>query len=180
MTPSASHCSNNDPHGWFCGRATHLRSELGSNSPILISTGGAGGDYSHGCTFLSAITSCPAVDAISIHRYASVPGNWKGSTGGWISQAKGKKVFVEEWGIDATKYARNSAFPSEVRDMNAAGLPGLYWQILPPVSGGCSYDPKTDNGDHFGIFTDGSVDLASPIKEAASSTGAQDWKGSVY
>ena len=180
MTPSGSNCKNGDPNGWACGRAKHLRSELGADNKILISTGGLGGDISHECTFLPAVTECDAVDAIAVHRYASVPGSWGGSLSGWLNQANGKLVYLEEWGIDASANDQMSAFPSEVGDMNSAGLPQLYWQILPPAVSDCPYDPSQDSGDKFGIFYDSGVDLAGPINDATQANAAQDWTGSVY
>lgn len=180
MTPSGSNCRNGDPYGWACGRARHLRNLLGSNTNTLISTGGLGGDISHECTFLPAVTDCDAIDAIAIHRYASVPGHWSSSLSNWLSQAKGKKVFLEEWGIDASRYNQASAFASEVADMNSVGLPSLYWQILPPAVSGCPYNPAQDEGDKFGIFYNGGVDLKGGIDGATGVGAAQDWTGSVY
>lgn len=181
MDSGDSHCENNDPYGWACGRAQKLKSLLGSNTQTLVTTGGLGGDISHGCTFNTAVTHCDAIDAIAVHRYASVPGHWSSALPDWISQANGKKVYLEEWGIDASKYDQTSAFVSEVEDMNSVGLPSLYWQILPPGEGSCAgYDPKTDNDDHFGIFQDSGTDLAGPMNGAAGVQAAQDWTGSVY
>ena len=180
MTPSASNCKNGDPYGWACGRARQLRTLLGSNKATLVSTGGLGGDISHSCTFLPAVTKCDAVDAISIHRYASVPGRWSESLSGWISQSNGKKVYIEEWGIDSTRYDQKSAFVSEVNNMNSVGLPSMYWQILPPATSSCPYNPSQDSGDPFGIFYNSGVDLASPMKGSTNVQAAQDWAGSVY
>ncbi|KAG7409852.1 hypothetical protein Forpe1208_v011078 [Fusarium oxysporum f. sp. rapae] len=179
MTPGPSNCKNGDPSGWACGRATFMRN-ASLDSHILISTGGLGGDFSHGCTFLPAVTQCKAIDAISVHRYASVPGKWSANLPNWLNQANGKKVYLEEWGVDSQKYDQKSAFVSEVNDMNSAGLPNLYWQLLPPSSGGCSYNPKNDAGDPFGIYTNSGVNLSGPINGATSSGAAQDWTGSLY
>lgn len=180
MTPDPSVCQGGDTQGWLCGRATHLRNELGPDNPIIVSTGGVGGDISHDCTFVPAVTECDAVDAISVHRYASVPGYWEYALPTWLDEANGKLVYLEEWGIDTSVYNQAEAFPSEVRVMNSVGLPGIYWQILPPVVEGCPYDPAEDEGDHFGIFTDSGVDLCGPMKEATEVTAAQDWSGIVY
>ncbi|EWZ30500.1 hypothetical protein FOXYS1_5784 [Fusarium oxysporum] len=179
MTPGPSNCKNGDPSGWACGRATFMRN-AGLDSHILISTGGLGGDFSHGCTFLPAVTQCKAIDAISVHRYASVPGKWSANLPNWLNQANGKKVYLEEWGVDSQQYDQKSAFVSEVNDMNSAGLPNMYWQLLPPSSGGCSYNPKNDAGDPFGIYTNSGVNLAGPINGATSSGAAQDWTDSLY
>ncbi|EMD63969.1 glycoside hydrolase family 5 protein [Bipolaris sorokiniana ND90Pr] len=160
MTPGPSQCQNGDPAGWMCGRARHMRI-AGLESRILVSTGGLGGDISHGYTFLPAVTQCDAISAISIQRYASVPAN-------------GKKVYLEELGIDSQKYDQRSAFVPEVINMDSVGLPHLYWQLLPPSTGNCNYDPKQDSGDPFGIYTNSGVNLAGPINAATSSGAAQD------
>ncbi|KAJ0153432.1 Uncharacterized protein HZ326_4155 [Fusarium oxysporum f. sp. albedinis] len=165
MTPGPSNCKNGDPSGWACGRATFMRN-AGLDSHILISTGGLGGDFSHGCTFLPAVTY--------------VPGKWSANLPNWLNQANGKKVYLEEWGVYSQQYDQKSAFVSEVNDMNSAGLPNMYWQLLPPSSGGCSYNPKNDAGNPFGIYTNSGVNLAGPINGATSSGAAQDWTGSLY
>lgn len=179
MTLGSGYCKRGDPQGWACGRATHMRNRLGLNSRILISTGALGGDFSHGCTFLPAVTNCAAIDAIAVHRYASVPGQWAANTASWLSLANGKKVFLEEWGIDQRSNNIQSAFPSEIAEMNRAGLPSVYWQIMPAQNGGCSYNPKNDGADPFGIFAGGGVSLAG-INAATGVEAAQDWTGTMY
>ena len=91
----------------------------------------------------------------------------------------GKKVFLEEWGIDQRSNNIQSAFPSEIAEMNRAGLPSVYWQIMPAQNGGCSYNPQNDAGDPFGIFAGGSVSLAG-INAATGVEAAQDWTGTMY
>lgn len=179
MSPKLSECTDGDAHGWICGRATHIRDQLGPDNPIIVSSGGIGGDFSHGCTFIAAATGCPALDAIAVHRYASVPGNWAASADGWVGQAGGKLVYLEEWGINAANNDRGTAFPSETADMNSVGLPSLYWQIILPDVEGCEYDPAEDTGDHFGIPYDSGVDIAGPMHEAAQSVALQDWAGII-
>ncbi|KAG5825425.1 hypothetical protein H9Q74_004482 [Fusarium xylarioides] len=179
MTPGPSNCKNGDPAGWACGRATFMRN-AGLDSHILISTGGLGGNISHGCNFLSAVTQCKAINAISIHRYASIPGQWSANLPSWLSQANSKKVYLEEWGVDSQKYDQKSSFVSEVNNMDSVSLPNMYWQLLPPSSGGCSYNPKDNSGDPFGIYTNAGVNLAGLINGATSSGAAQDWTGSIY
>lgn len=180
MTSYLDACTGDDAQGWLCGRATHLRGELGADSPILVTSGGIGGDYSHGCTFMAAATGCAALDAIAMHRYAAVPGGWSTSAPGWVEEASGagsgdKLVYLEEWGVDKASYDQASAFPSEAADMNSVGLPSLYWQIILPDVAGCAYDPATDSGDHFGIALDAGVDIAGPMHQAGESKALQDW-----
>lgn len=61
----SSDCNNNDPAGWFCGRAANIRSTLGANNPIKIGSGGIGGDISHNCNFMAAALACPELDIVS-------------------------------------------------------------------------------------------------------------------
>ncbi|KAI4868781.1 hypothetical protein F4820DRAFT_444699 [Hypoxylon rubiginosum] len=44
MSPNTSICKNNNPYGWLCGRAKHMRQTLGPDNTIRIATGGVGGD----------------------------------------------------------------------------------------------------------------------------------------
>ncbi|KAH8704632.1 hypothetical protein GQ44DRAFT_777910 [Phaeosphaeriaceae sp. PMI808] len=85
-----------DAHSWICGRAKHIRATLGANNPILVSTGGIGGNISWGCTFLKAATEYIAVDIISTHQYARYPGNWKNATSGYIQSSNSKLAYLEE------------------------------------------------------------------------------------
>lgn len=179
MSPKLSVRTSGDQHGWICGRSTHVHNELGQDNPIIITSGGIGGDYSHGCTFIAAATYCPALDSIAVHRYASVPGHWAGNTESWVAQAGGKLLYLEEWGINAARYDRAVAFPSETADMNSIGLPSLYRQTILPDVEGCEYDPAEDAGDYFGIVCSSGVDLAGPMHEAAQSTALQDKAGIV-
>ncbi|KAK8073127.1 hypothetical protein PG996_006475 [Apiospora saccharicola] len=176
---NTSACTNNDAQNWACGRATHIRGELGADNPILVASGGLGGDYSHGCTFMASAIACEALDAVAVHRYASVPGKWSASAADWVSQARGKLVFVEEWGIDASKYDQGATFPTEAADFNSVGLPALYWQFILPSVAQCPYTAAGDSGDHFGIVYDSGVDLAGPMQQARKSKALQDWTAVV-
>lgn len=179
MSPKPAECTGGDVHDWICGRATHLRTELGIDNPIIVTSGGIGGDFSHGCTFITAATSCAALDAIAVHRYASVPGNWAAIAATWVAEAGGKLVYLEEWGINAAKYDQATAFSSETAEMNSVGLPSMYWQIILPDVAGCEYDPALDSGDQFGIVYDSGVDLSGPMHHASQSVAIQDWSGIV-
>jgi mannan endo-1,4-beta-mannosidase len=178
MTANTTECTN-DQYDWICGRATHMRDRLGAKNPIIVSSGGIGGDYSHGCTFISKATDCSALDAIAIHRYASVPGYWASNANNWISQANNKLIYLEEWGINAANYNQSSAFPSEVEDMNSIGLPSLYWEFILPNVTGCPYSAAADSGDQFGIVYNSGVNLSGPMWEATRSTALQDWSSII-
>ncbi|KAI0181199.1 glycoside hydrolase family 5 protein [Hypoxylon sp. FL1284] len=178
MSADTSVCKNNDSKGWMCGRAKHMRQTLG-DSAIKIATGGIGGDISHDCTFMKAATGCEAVDLMAVHRYggseSSNQGQWSSGAKSWVSQAGGKLVFVEEWGANTGSSDPKSELPAQAGDLNKAGMPNLYWQFLPKQSDGCSYDPKSDSGDKFGIYVEGSTDIGAVAKGASSADAIQDW-----
>lgn len=176
---NTSACINNDVGDWACGRAKHLRTELGQSSPIIVASGGLGGDFSRGCTFMARAMECRALDAVAVHRYASVPGKWDASAASWVSQAGGKLVFVEEWGIDAASYDQAVAFPSEAESFNMVGLPALYWQVILPHYSRCPYTAAADSDDHFGIPYHSGVDLSGPMHQARTSKALQDWRSIV-
>ncbi|TGJ79056.1 hypothetical protein E0Z10_g9702 [Xylaria hypoxylon] len=184
MATKISECQTDAGAKWVCGRAQHMRSVLGATNPIKISSGGIGGDISKGCNFMPAAVSCAELDMIAIHRYAGTlaanPGEWSGAAAGYVSNAQGKLVYIEEWGVGQYQGVADVAveYPAQANDLNKSGLPWLYWQIVPTES--CNYDPKNDGGDSFSIFMGSGVDVASAMKDAAQSTGLQDWTGIVY
>ena len=65
MISKAYLCQDNDKAGWICGRAKHLREELGADNQIKISSGGIGGDVTNECYLTSAATECEALDLIA-------------------------------------------------------------------------------------------------------------------
>ena len=71
--------------------------------------------------------------------------------------------------MDTNKYDANSEFPANTEDMNGAGLPWSYWQLLP--SKACD----SNDGDGFGFFIDQGVDWQTQAKAAGSATCPQDW-----
>lgn len=184
MSTKVEECQSGAGAAWVCGRAQHMRSVLGGDNPIKVSSGGIGGDISKSCNFMDAAVNCAQLDMIAVHRYAgnlaSNPGEWSGAAAGYVSSAKGKLVYVEEWGVRQYQGAADAAseYPAQANDMNKAGLPWLYWQIVPPAT--CSYDPKNDGSDSFSIFAGSSVDIAGAMKGASQTTGLQDWTGILY
>lgn len=186
MATKIEECTGSSPAGadWPCGRAEHMRSVLGADNPIQIASGGIGGDISKECNFMSAAVTCDALDLIAIHRYAgnlaSNPGEWSGAVDKYLSDANGKLVYVEEWGVKQYQGAADAAveYPAQAGDLNKGQLPWVYWQIVPEMT--CDYDPKEDGDDSFSIPVDADVDIAGPMKEAASTPAAQDWTGIVW
>ncbi|KAF2969585.1 hypothetical protein GQX73_g4001 [Xylaria multiplex] len=184
MSTKVSECQTDAGAKWVCGRAQHMRSVLGANNPIKISSGGIGGDISKNCNFMSAAVNCGQLDMIAIHRYAGTlaanPGEWSNSAASYVNSANGKLVYIEEWGVRQYQGAADAAveYPAQANDMNKVGLPWLYWQVVPAAK--CSYDPENDQSDSFSIFQGSRVDVASAMKRATQVSGLQDWKGIVY
>ncbi|KAI0410875.1 glycoside hydrolase [Xylaria grammica] len=184
MATKVAECQTDAGAAWVCGRAQHMRSVLGATNPIKISSGGIGGDISKKCNFMAAAVNCGQLDMIAVHRYAGTlaanPGEWSKAAAGYVSDAKGKLVYIEEWGVKQYQGAADAAveYPAQANDMNKVGLPWLYWQIVPAEK--CNYDPKNDEGDSFSIFMGSQVDMASAMKGATQVNGLQDWKGILY
>ena len=65
-------------------------------------------------------------------------------------------------------------FPANTEDMNSAGLPWSYWQLLPDQA--CT----SDDMDQFGFFINSGVDWQSQAEAAASASCPQDWSGIAY
>ncbi|KAH7029758.1 uncharacterized protein B0I36DRAFT_350577 [Microdochium trichocladiopsis] len=95
---------------------------IGLNSHLLISTGGLGAVFSYGCTLL-----LPSRDA------------WP-STASRCAAARACPAAGAPF-----------AFPSEITDTNSVGLSSLYWQAQQAQNGDCSYNPKKDDSNTFGI-----------------------------
>jgi mannan endo-1,4-beta-mannosidase len=183
MCADTSLCKNNDQAGWLCDIALSMRVALGGQNPIKIATGGVGGDESHGCTTISAATSCGQIDIIAAHKYAdneaSNANQWSNSANAWLSKSNGKLVLVEEWGVNAAAAYQPDEFKAQAADINSVAIPSLYWQFLPPQNTACPYDPKTDSGDHFGIFVKGAGDIGSVVSQANNANARQDWSAIV-
>ena len=113
-----------------------------------------------------------------VHRYAgpqaSNPNQWTNSYNSWLKQTNNKLVYVEEWGVNKERYNVQQEFPANTRDMNAGGLPWIYWQILP------SKKCDVRDGDPFGFYIDSGVDVAGQVKAASNANSKQDWTGIIY
>lgn len=179
MCADTTLCKNNDEAKWLCDIALAMRISLGGQNPIKIASGGIGGDESHGCTTIQAATSCGQIDIIAAHKYAGLQANnpvqWSGNIASWLSKSNGKLVFIEEWGVDAARSYQPDEFKAQAADINVGGVPNLYWQFLAPQNSACPYDPKTDSGDHFGIFVKGAADIGGVVAKANAATAKQDW-----
>ncbi|GBE85307.1 hypothetical protein SCP_0704940 [Sparassis crispa] len=128
---------------WQCHRAATIKNELGDNSGILVLTGG------ESCMSESVqldYLTCDALDVISIHAYGVTDYNTSSiETYVQQAQAAGKLLLMEEWGAcyfntDNNNCPTGDALFTSARDANivgwagnitAAGLPWLYWEVLP-------------------------------------------------
>ncbi|KAH8120346.1 beta-1,3-mannanase [Phellopilus nigrolimitatus] len=132
-----------DHQSWQCDRATTIKTELGNNTGILVTTGGASYlDESVQPGWLS----CPALDVVAIHGYGT--GDFDTSKiQSKVSQAQaaGKKLIFQEWGACyfttsnnncpsgsvLNSATRNSNIQTWAKQITAAGVPWMYWQIIP-------------------------------------------------
>lgn len=159
-----------DNQQWQCSRASTIKGQLGDNSGILVMTGGESWmaesvqpDY----------LTCDDLDVISIHAYST--GDYETSSiQTYVQQAQnaGKKLILEEWGVCYFDTSNNDcpsgdALDTDTRNANiqnwassitAAGLPWLYWEVIPNA------DPHWGTDYEIGVVDDPSW---STLKQAA-------------
>jgi len=137
---------------WQCTIATAIKSNLQSRTDILVSTGGA----SYLATSApDAYLSCAALDIIAIHAYG-VGDLTKDALIPYVQKAQkaGKKLIMQEWGMCYYNTANNNCdkgtpLSTATRDANIkkyadsisqAGIPWMYWQIIPNADPHDGYD----------------------------------------
>jgi len=161
---------------WQCDRAQTIKSVLGSNSGILVTTGGESWlDESMQPDWFN----CAALDVIAIHGYG-VGDFDTNKIRGYVQKAQksGKKLIFQEWGacyfdtennncptgnrLDPNTRARN--LQNWANQISSAGVPWMYWQILP------------NNDPHYGYdFEIGINDQQwDTFKRVASNTSSYD------
>lgn len=159
-----------------------MRSALNGSTDIALLTGG--GQWVSE-SVQSAYLSCDALDIIGIHAYA--PGDLTTSNlSPYVSKAKaaGKKLLLEEWGacyfdtsnndcptggVLATS-TRNSNIDTWGKAILEAGIPLMYWQVIPNADPHQSYDYEV------GITGDGSWStLQALLKSAVTYSSAFDF-----
>lgn len=162
-----------DNQGWQCDRAGTIKGQLGDNSGILILTGGESWMAE---SVQPDFLKCDALDVISIHAYS--PGDLSTSAiQTYVKQAQsaGKKLILEEWGACYYDTSNNdcpsgSVLSSSTRNANiknwadnisAAGLPWLYWQVLPNA------DPHYSTDYEIGLVNDASWSTLKSAAQAA-------------
>lgn len=126
---------------WQCEMAQTIRDTLSSG--ILVTTGGG---QNLDDSLLDGYFSCDALDLLAIHVYYYAEFDTDRLTP-YITQAQnaGKMLIMEEWGAcywdtENNVCSQDNPLDSGTRDQNienwagsmtAAGLPWMYWQILP-------------------------------------------------
>jgi len=152
--------SNGNPSAleeWQCTMATHIKENLLDSSSILVATGG--GAYLD-TSLLDGYFTCDALDILSIHAYGD--GDFSvDKLSPFVSKAldAGKMLVMQEWGAcyydsPNNRCSSSGALDSATRDANLkkwtdnfgqAGVPWMYWQILP------NEDPHQDWDYEVGI-----------------------------
>ncbi|EKM60724.1 glycoside hydrolase family 5 protein [Phanerochaete carnosa HHB-10118-sp] len=163
---------------WQCDRATTIKNELDGNTGILVITGGESWMAE---SVQPDWLTCDALDVISIHAYGT--GDFATSaiqTYVQQAQAAGKMLLFEEWGACYFNTENNdcpsgSALSSSQRNSNieawasqitAAGVPFLYWQVIPNA------DPHWDQDYEIGLVDDPSWSTLQAAAQAASNANA--------
>ncbi|KAF8598376.1 glycoside hydrolase family 5 protein [Ceratobasidium sp. AG-I] len=137
---------------WQCDRANTIKTTLGSSSGILVMTGGESWMSE---SVKSSWLSCAALDVIAIHAYG-VGDFTTSNIQTYVNQAKsaGKKLIFQEWGAcyfntennncptgtALSTSTRNNNIKTWASQITAAGVPWLYWQVLPNADPHYGYD----------------------------------------
>ncbi|CCM01292.1 uncharacterized protein FIBRA_03341 [Fibroporia radiculosa] len=171
-----------DHQQWQCDRATTIKGQLGGNSGILVMTGGESWMAE---SVQPDFLSCDALDVISIHAYGT--GDYDTSSiESYVSQAQsaGKMLIMEEWGACYFNTSNNDCptgapLASDTRNANikqwagtitAAGLPWLYWEVIPNA------DPHWGSDYEIGLVDDPSWSTLQDVAQAAlGATAAFDF-----
>ncbi|KAI9753777.1 MAG: hypothetical protein M4579_005011 [Chaenotheca gracillima] len=183
MIGSVGKLQDNDPDDWICGRAGNMQSVIGG-SGVRIATGGIGGsDYccDHEFNLLDKALACDAIDIMSVHGYMTAADQWQYFIPSLEQQAaaKGKLLMIEEWGVTGDP---SGQFADQVAVFNDAGVPWLYWQVVPGAdqtqscSGSCCGNNNGNSYDGFEIGLDSSKgDVAGAVSTANGQSAPQDW-----
>ncbi|KAF4303459.1 putative beta- -mannanase protein [Botryosphaeria dothidea] len=177
----------NDPDDWLCGRAGVLKGLIDKDSEVHVATGGIGGSHyccDHEFNDLQKALYCDAIDIISVHGYMSKATDWAYFITGDASildaveaAGTGKKVMLEEWGVAADS---QDGFEKQVAVFNGAGVPWLYWQVVPGKDQTQEGAPASCGYDGFEIGLESSKgDVHAAVSAAKSATAAQDWTGYI-
>lgn len=151
-----------------------IKDNLNGSTDILVTTGG--GSYLAN-SLLDGYFTCAALDVLAIHAYGV--GDYETSAlQSYVSRAQnaGKMLIMQEWGAcytDASNNNCNGGSPLDggSRDANikrwaanidAAGIPWFYWQILPNDNPhhGWDYEVGIDH-DHWEVLKQAGLDAGN-------------------
>ncbi len=137
--------------------AQAIKDNLEGSTDILVTTGGGAWLAN---SLLDGYFSCSALDVLAIHAYGT--GDFATSAlKPYVTKAQqaGKKLIMQEWGSCYTSASNNNCNGGSPLDSNtranniknwsasiaAAGIPWMYWQVLP------NEDPHQDWDYELGI-----------------------------
>eukprot|EP01121_Diplochlamys_sp_Union-15-3_P018219 TRINITY_DN65_c0_g1_i1.p1 TRINITY_DN65_c0_g1~~TRINITY_DN65_c0_g1_i1.p1 ORF type:complete len:363 (-),score=44.05 TRINITY_DN65_c0_g1_i1:119-1207(-) len=150
---------------WQCDRAATIKSVIGENSGILVTTGGESWlDESMQPDWFN----CKALDVLAIHGYGVGDFNTE-KLKGYVQKAlnAGKKLIWQEWGACYFNTENNDCPAGGVLDPSirarniqnwadaiaSAGVPWMYWQILPNNDPHDGYDYEIGiNDQQWNVF----------------------------
>lgn len=175
---------NNDPASlvkWQCEMGAAIKSHLNSKGDILVSTGG--GSYL-ATSLLDGYFTCSSLDVLAIHAYGD--GDFKpAALSKYVEKAKAhsKMLIMQEWGACYTNTGNSActygnSIGASKRDNNirtwagnldTAGIPWFYWQIIP------NKDPHQDWDYEVGIDDDNWPALKQACLKAAQAESAFDF-----
>ena len=152
---------------WQCTIAGAIKDNLAGRTDILVSTGGA----SYLATSVQdAYFYCAALDVIAIHAYG-VGDLTKEALQPYVTKAQnaGKKLIMQEWGMCYFDTSNNNCpkgtpLSAATRDANIkkyadsisqAGIPWMYWQIIPNADphDGYDYEVRAPQGHSMRTIT---------------------------
>uniref|UniRef100_A0A6B2L8V3 mannan endo-1,4-beta-mannosidase n=1 Tax=Arcella intermedia TaxID=1963864 RepID=A0A6B2L8V3_9EUKA len=168
---------------WQCDRAKTIRSVLGPSSGILVTTGGESWmDESLQPDWFA----CKELDVIAIHAYGV--GDLMDSTKmqNYVSKAvdSGKMLLFQEWGAcyfdtDNSNCPNGNPLDPSQRDANiarwadvisSAGIPWMYWQIIPNKDPHYGYDfeigVNDQNWNTFQFVANKTTNYSTPFNYA--------------
>ena len=169
---------------WLCSTAKVMKPLL--NGP-LVATGGVAGACEHGSNFSPIATSCAEIDIISMHGFAqdaTAAANTfldpDCTAAGLLTSAKtaNKRVIVEEMGIniDPGKIGPDSptSFQAVTTEYTNAGVPWLYWEVVPPTDPACPPPAAPSGGVVYELNTT-EPELKTAWDATVAKPAAQNW-----
>ncbi|KAL5534218.1 hypothetical protein ACEPAG_680 [Sanghuangporus baumii] len=171
--------------GWQCDRVNTIKGEIGSDNGILVTVDGE--------SFLDEPVrlgwlACGALDIAAIHAYGvgdfdtlkilRVVSRAQAARKKLIFQERGACFFTTENNNCPTDdaldtAARNNNIKTWASQIMAAGMPWMYWQVIPNVEPPCTYHHE------IGVNVDSSSwdTLKEASEQAVAAAAAFDYSG---